>query len=241
MKTLYLSIIAILLLVTGTSNVFGQNQNTEQTVHIIIPSGSATPRCSPLCFVPEDVTVTRGTVVDWVNKDLVPHDIASGQASDNQTGTIFDSGLIQPGRDFQYKFDRTGTYNYFDLVHPWATGIIRVSDSIHSNIVPRVITARTDRDSYYGWDAITITGATNGYIPDSDVLITIKDPHKNTIMKDDVPLQQDSNSYLAKIIAGMNFTESGTYEIDARYGTAQFQTFFDFNTASPEKILQIKA
>src|SRR5579875_712456 len=241
MKTLHLAITAIvILMIANVTAVFGQDQNTKQIVHITIPSGALSPHCGPMCFIPEDVTVARGTVVDWVNKDLVPHNSSSGQASDNQTGTVFDSGLIQPGHDFEHKFDKAGTYKYFDHVHPWNTGVVRVSDTIFSNKIPDVITARTDRDSYHGGDTITITGTTNVYIQNPDVVITVIDPAKNVILTSNASLQQDNNSYLTTIIADKKFAKSGTYEIEAKYGDAQYQTYFDFSPTSPtQKIIQV--
>lgn len=241
LKTRYCLLVAtmamILLCVAliGSNGAFAQNSNS--VVQIIIPHSASTPQCNPACFIPDDVSVANNTSVYWINKDSVAHSITSGQPADDATGMMFDSGLIPPGGHFVHKFGKTGVYQYFDQVHPWDTGVVRVSDNVIS--VPSMITVTTNRESYYGGDTVIITGATNRYVSNS-VLITIKDPHKNTILTSNVPLQQNSNSYKIAVLSDKKFSESGTYEVDATYGTAQHSTNFDFNLIAPtEDTLQV--
>src|SRR5437870_2107352 len=82
------------------------------------------------CFNPNPLTVAPGTQVTWKNTDTVSHTVTSGKPSDNQTGTVFDSGgLIKPGGTFQFTFQNAGTYDYFCIVHPWMTAQVIVSTS----------------------------------------------------------------------------------------------------------------
>jgi plastocyanin len=97
------------------------------TVNISAGAGSS-PNCSQTknCFDQDVINVVPGTTVTWQNNDKVSHTVTSGNPSDNQTGTIFDSSLIASGKDFSFTFNNPGTYNYFCQVHPWMTGQVIV-------------------------------------------------------------------------------------------------------------------
>ena len=78
------------------------------------------------CFDPSTLTVSPGDTVTWKNMDTVSHTVTSGNPTDNQTGTVFDSGLVKPGDTFTFTFKDAGTYHYFCQVHPWMTGMVVV-------------------------------------------------------------------------------------------------------------------
>lgn len=97
---------------------------------VIIPAGAAANRDCTLaknCFTPDILNVMTGTKVDWKNIDGVSHTVTSGLNTDSQKGTIFDSGVIQPGNQFEFTFDNPSTYNYFCQIHPWLTGQVIVT------------------------------------------------------------------------------------------------------------------
>jgi plastocyanin len=103
---------------------------------IAIPVGAAANRDCALaknCFSPGILNVMAGTKVGWKNTDRVSHTITSGLNTDSQKGTIFDSGVIQPGNQFEFTFDNLGTYNFFCQIHPWLTGQVIVTTTITSN------------------------------------------------------------------------------------------------------------
>src|SRR5947209_15173873 len=52
------------------------------------------------CFSPNTLVIDVGQTVTWLNDDVMGHTVTSGQPSDNQTGTIFDSPAIVPGKEF---------------------------------------------------------------------------------------------------------------------------------------------
>jgi plastocyanin len=94
----------------------------------ITKGASAGQACVTLnnCFSPNNVQVAPGDTVTWTNGDSASHTVTS-ITSDNQTGTVFDSGLIKAGTTFQNDFNASGTFNYFCTVHPWMTGVVTVS------------------------------------------------------------------------------------------------------------------
>jgi plastocyanin len=70
-------------------------------------------------FSPVTIEVPRGTTVTWVNKDDIPHVVAS-------TSNKFRSRAIDTDGTYTFTFTAPGTYEYFCSVHPKMTGKIVV-------------------------------------------------------------------------------------------------------------------
>jgi len=64
-----------------------------------------------LRFYPEEITVSPGTTVVWVNKDKVPHKVAAYDR-------VFYGPRLQPGDKYSFTFINEGTHRYFDAVFP---------------------------------------------------------------------------------------------------------------------------
>ena len=84
------------------------------------------------CFDPNVVNIAPGDTVTWTNNDKVGHTTTSGQPSDNQTGTVWDSSLVAAGKSYSFTFQNAGDYKYFCMVHPWMTGEIVVGGAAPS-------------------------------------------------------------------------------------------------------------
>jgi plastocyanin len=56
-------------------------------------------------FVPERLEVGVGDTVEWKNEGERPHSVTEDEGS-------FDSGTLEPGADFEARFDEPGTYRY---------------------------------------------------------------------------------------------------------------------------------
>jgi plastocyanin len=75
-------------------------------------------------FIPEQVTVKRGTKVSWVN--------CENAGSDSHTATsdagVWDSPSIQVGAAYTHTFDYTAgeVYNYHCVPHPFMKGTVNV-------------------------------------------------------------------------------------------------------------------
>ena len=111
----------------GVYEEFEHEKNNQ--VSIVIGAGaSASADCVAAnnCYSPNQLTVSPGTTVTWTNNDKLSHTITSGKVSDNDAGSMFDSGLVKSGKTFQFTFANTGTINYFCTVHPWMTGQVIV-------------------------------------------------------------------------------------------------------------------
>lgn len=83
-------------------------------------------------FTPGTIIITTGTTVRWTNEDSVAHTVTSDPAG------VFDSGTLQPGETFEYRFDTPGTYPYLCTLHPSMTGTVIVSEQVFSIYLPMV-------------------------------------------------------------------------------------------------------
>jgi plastocyanin len=70
-------------------------------------------------FGPATLTVPINSVVTWVNKDDLPHVIAS-------TDGVFKSKALDTDDKYSYTFSKAGTYPYFCSIHPKMVGKIVV-------------------------------------------------------------------------------------------------------------------
>lgn len=61
-------------------------------------------------FVPDTVTIPKGTTVTWTNGDSVSHTVTSISGE-------FDSGSIDPGKTYSYTFNQGGTFEYGCSIH----------------------------------------------------------------------------------------------------------------------------
>ena len=72
-------------------------------------------------FDPEELVVTAGATVTWVNTDDVAHTVTSTAAA-----PLFDSETLRTDDKFSFEFKTPGTYNYFCKAHPYMTGKVIV-------------------------------------------------------------------------------------------------------------------
>ena len=70
-----------------------------------------TVRIAQMRFVPEDLAVHPGDIVEWVNEDLVAHTVASADAA-------LTSGPIAPGGAWRWTVDGADPIRYVCTLHP---------------------------------------------------------------------------------------------------------------------------
>ena len=98
-----------------------------KTVEVNMPAGTSVPGCEETdsCYVPSSVNIQKGDTVKWTNSDTAAHTVTSGTPDAGPDGN-FDSSLVMGKGSFSNKFDQTGSYDYFCMVHPWMQGNVRV-------------------------------------------------------------------------------------------------------------------
>jgi plastocyanin len=73
-------------------------------------------------FIPQTLTVKKGTTVTWINNDSVSHTITS------DAGSLLNSGIISPGGSFTFTFSRPMSVAYHCSIHPTMKGMVVVTN-----------------------------------------------------------------------------------------------------------------
>lgn len=79
---------------------------------------------------PRQARVRVGGSVTWENHCGRYITLVNGDqgVDPNHVGDVFQSGLLSAGSSFSHTFDRPGTFAFFDPIHPWIIGVVRVVD-----------------------------------------------------------------------------------------------------------------
>jgi len=78
-------------------------------------------RIDNFTFTPQEITITRGSTLTWVNDDDIPHTIAA-------TNKAFRSKAMDTEQKFSFTFTQPGTYEYFCSLHPHMQGKVIVKE-----------------------------------------------------------------------------------------------------------------
>jgi plastocyanin len=76
-------------------------------------------RVDNFTFGPDRLTVPVNSTVTWVNKDDIPHIVAS-------TDGLFKSKALDTDDKYTYTFTKAGSYSYYCSIHPKMVGKIIV-------------------------------------------------------------------------------------------------------------------
>ena len=111
---------------TLSGNMTGNTTSTSGGNSVTISPGSSVPSNGKF-FVPETLTVSKGTTVTWTNGDSTLHTVTSGSAESGNSGTEFDSSYLAAGKTFQHQFSTSGTFDYYCTLHPYMKGKVVVT------------------------------------------------------------------------------------------------------------------
>ncbi len=76
-------------------------------------------RVDNFAFSPDQLTIPVNSTVEWVNRDDVPHTVAS-------TDGFFKSRALDSDEAYSHTFSKAGTYEYYCSIHPKMVGKIVV-------------------------------------------------------------------------------------------------------------------
>ena len=62
-------------------------------------------------FYPDEIIISPGTIVIWINNDTVPHKVVAYDR-------LFYGNRLSPGDSYSFTFSNEGTHSYFDAVFP---------------------------------------------------------------------------------------------------------------------------
>jgi len=102
-----------------------QNKSSATTGQASSNTEGANPNqviCKNNRFSPDSLTIKVGTTVTWINEDSYVHTVTSGASPTDRSG-LFDSGNLNGGESFSFKFDKAGTFDYFCIPH-YSLGMI---------------------------------------------------------------------------------------------------------------------
>lgn len=103
----------------STNSETGSNVSKSTLNSIMINQGSAAQQVSQY-YTPNPSEVKPKSKVTWTNNDITMHTATALDGS-------FDTGLIQPGSSASIDVSKTGDIPYKCSLHPWMTGILKVS------------------------------------------------------------------------------------------------------------------
>lgn len=118
---------------SSTNNVISNNnlEGAEHFVHFAADSNVSGCENTNSCLVPYTITINVGDSVTWYTE--YRNTISAGDLSvdPNLVGLNypngFDSGFMQMDTTFTHQFDTEGTYPYFSMIRPWASGVVIVT------------------------------------------------------------------------------------------------------------------
>jgi len=112
---------------TMSGNMTGNATGASGGDSVTISPGSSVPSNGKF-FVPDTLTVSKGTTVTWTNGDTTLHTVTSGNPeAGNSSGTEFDSSYLAAGKTFQHQFNTAGTFDYYCTLHPYMKGKVVVT------------------------------------------------------------------------------------------------------------------
>ena len=111
---------------TMSGNMTGNATGASGGDSVTISPGSSSPSNGKF-FVPDTLTVSKGTTVSWTNGDSTLHTVTSGSPEAGNSGTEFDSSYLAAGKTFQHPFNTAGTFDYYCTLHPYMKGKVVVT------------------------------------------------------------------------------------------------------------------
>jgi len=120
-------LISVIVITSQSGQAFAETQ-------VLIAGGSSVPGCEETnqCFIPYQVTIDVGDNVVWVNMDSAAHTITTGTVSGGPDGDL--DVFLQVNDALDATFPKSGTFDYFCMVHPWMTGKVVVKGQSTSQI-----------------------------------------------------------------------------------------------------------
>ena len=110
----------------NTTTMSGNTTGASGGDSVTISPGSSSPSNGKF-FVPDTLTVSKGTTVSWTNGDSTLHTVTSGSPEAGNSGTEFDSSYLAAGKTFQHPFNTAGTFDYYCTLHPYMKGKVVVT------------------------------------------------------------------------------------------------------------------
>jgi len=109
----------------GGGNQTGGGAASGPTIKIL---QGASAQGSP-AFDPAELTAKKGTTVQVINQDSIPHTVTSGTGPDDPAhGKLWDTSMIEGGKTAQISLAKVspGEYDFYCFIHPYMKGKLKV-------------------------------------------------------------------------------------------------------------------
>lgn len=201
---------------------------------VTIPLGASNSD-NPYSLSPSVLNVSANETVTWQNNDNVIHTVTTGKPQLGYDGRI-DSNVIQPGKEFSYKFTQEGVYPYYCLFHPWMTGLVNVgTDTTKANPTIQIYIS-TDKNSYNSADTIHVSGQVSKFTPNEQVTVWVTDDQGKGIAMSHI--ETDNNTFTTDIpIHGGLWIPGNDYKVFAQYGTRSSVAFANITYGQQQSTL----
>ena len=118
-------LLVVLIANIPISSAFVEKQNQSSKTNQVHILGCEKGACFSSC----QTIILKGDTVTWTNLDSITHMIVSGSSQNGPDGW-FSSSYISPHGIFSHKFERTGAFVYYDILHPYTQGVVIVGSAI---------------------------------------------------------------------------------------------------------------
>ena len=125
MPTIKIAVVLSVLSILSVGLSIGPGFVYAQGASVAIQPNSAT--LGEKAYVPNPAEMKAGESVTWTNGDSQIHTVTSGAVGAEDSGSVFDSGILSPKATFDFTFDTAGEYDYYCTLHPQMFGKVVVS------------------------------------------------------------------------------------------------------------------
>ncbi len=132
-------------------------------------------------FVPDNVTVSQGETVVWVNNGNLTHAVTANVTANDRLPT-FNSGPIAPKGSFTHGFDQIGTYQYYDpyyaplLTRGLLRGIVIVTPPPLPPPPAMPSAFRAELNGNVGWNVEGLSSSTVNLLVSHNLALSISVP-----------------------------------------------------------------
>ena len=132
-------------------------------------------------FVPDNVTVSQGETVVWINNGNQTHAVTANVTANGGLPT-FNSGPIAPKGSFTHSFDRIGTYHYYDpyyaplLTNGLLRGIVTVTPPPPTPPTAIPSDFQVGLNGNVGWTVQGLSGSTANLLVSHNLAVAISVP-----------------------------------------------------------------
>lgn len=98
----------------------------QNMTNVVIIVENASNPTNKIFYEPSPITIKKGGMITWINKDPTIHTVTSGKTDNDLTDYRFDSKMMALNSTFTHIFNKEGLYYYHCYVHPFMMGSVTV-------------------------------------------------------------------------------------------------------------------